>query len=306
MIAGERVLMICGAIPIIGAPLTIARPKIVENRFLDLNGLQIPCTMGTAALVTTALTTCDYLGVEGPFWVTAGDIGKGDGSRLMYQYLADNLPNINTDILCFHYILPILTAMQKVINSVNSCKKRPILIADAGGIYAAKAAGVAKEFDIFTPDAGEMAFLADHEATHPAYMQRHLFEDDTRDIPKLIQEAYKYNNASRILLVKNPVDYIAENNRIVAKIDYPNIPVLEPIGGTGDTIAGMISALISAGYEPCCATFIAAKANRVAGKFANPKTRTKIWEIISHIPRVFEEYLDKWNEEYKSLICQKT
>jgi len=258
--------------------------------------------MGTAALVTTALTTCDYLGVEGPLWVTAGDIGKGDGSRLMYKYLADTLPNINIDVLCIHYILPILTAMRKVIDSVRSCKKKPVLIADAGGIYAAKAAGLAKEFDVLTPDAGEMAFLADPQATHPAYMQHHLFKVDTQEIPKLIQEAYKYNNASKILLVKNPVDYIAKNGRIVATIDEPNIPVLEAIGGTGDTIAGMIAALIFAGYEPCRATFIAAKANRMAGKIANPTTKTKIWEIISQIPRVFDEYLRKWSGDYNSLI----
>jgi len=289
-------LVICGAIPIKDSPLTVARPKL-ENGFLTLGTLRIPCTMGTGALVSAAMVTSEYLGVEGPTWVTAGDIGKGDGSRLMYDYLADNLPKMNVDVLCFHYILPMLTPMRKVIDSVRGCQKRPILIADAGGIYAAKAAGLATEFDIFTPDAGEMAFLADPKATHPAYMARHLFESDTNEIPKLIREAYKYGNVPKILLVKNPVDHIAKNGRIIATIDEPNIPILEPIGGTGDTIAGMISALVSAGYDPCCATIIAAKANRMAGKFANPKTRTKIWEIISQIPKVFDKYLKEWSND---------
>jgi hypothetical protein len=296
-------LVICGALPIKDSPLIVARPKL-QNGFLALGTLQVPCTMGTAAMVSTAIIACEYLGVEGPTWVTAGDIGKGDGSRLMYDYLADNLPKINVDVLCFHYIMPMLTPMRKVVDAVRNCQKRPLLIADAGGIYAAKAAGLATEFDVFTPDAGEMAFLADPKATHPAYMGRHLFESDTQDIPKLIQEAYKYNNAPKILMVKNPVDHIAKNGQIIATINEPNIPTLEPIGGTGDTIAGMISALVSAGYDPCVATIVAAKTNRMAGKFANPKTRTKICEIITQIPKVFDQYLDKWSKDAVSEGCK--
>jgi len=290
-------LVIAGAIPVEGLPLAVATPKLLEDRILAVNDVRIPCTMGTGALVTAAIVACGYLRVEGPLWVTAGDIGDGSGSRLIYRYLADNLPEISSTVLCFHYILPILTGMRNVIESVRRCEKRPVLIADAGGIYAAKAAGLAQEFDVFTPDAGEMAFLADPDATHPAYMQRHLFEVDTVEIPKLIERAYKYRNAARVLLIKNPIDYIVEDGRIITTVSEPNVPTLEPIGGTGDTIAGLVSALIFAGYEPVTAAIVAVRANRTAGKLAEPSTATKIWQIIRQFPYVFDLCLDEWTHE---------
>jgi ADP-dependent NAD(P)H-hydrate dehydratase / NAD(P)H-hydrate epimerase len=47
--------------------------------------------------------------------------------------------------------------------------RRPILIADAGFMYAAKMSGQAACYDFFTPDVGELAFLADEMAPHPFY-----------------------------------------------------------------------------------------------------------------------------------------
>jgi len=43
------------------------------------------------------------------------------------------------------------------------------LIADAGFMYAAKMSGQASKYDLFTPDVGELAFLADEEAPHLFY-----------------------------------------------------------------------------------------------------------------------------------------
>jgi len=41
-------------------------------------------------------------------------------------------------------------------------------------MYAAKAASLTHHFTVMTPDAGETAFLADENATHPAYIKRHF------------------------------------------------------------------------------------------------------------------------------------
>jgi len=72
-----------------------------------------------------------------------------------------------------HYILPIMGQMKNVLAAKAKCKKKPVLMADASSMYAAKAAGLAPEFDIFTPDLCELAFLADPDAVHPAYIKHH-------------------------------------------------------------------------------------------------------------------------------------
>jgi len=48
---------------------------------------------------------------------------------------------------------------------------------------------MAGNFDVFTPDATEMAFLADSNATHPAYIAKHFFDNDITQTPKLVKTA---------------------------------------------------------------------------------------------------------------------
>ncbi len=83
--------------------------------------------------------------------------------------------------------------------------------------------------------------------------------------------------------MKGPVDYVADSGRIVHVVSEPNIPVMEAIGGTGDTITGIVSALISGGIEPVRACLLALKANRLAGQLCNPTPATQVFEIIDHI-----------------------
>ena len=126
-----------------------------------------------------------------------------------------------------------MSLMEQVVESSDRCNPRPILIGDAGSMYAAKAAGLAPRFDIFTPDAGELSFLADPDASHPAYIAHHLFRIEGTDTSKLIEESYRLSNAPRVLLTKGIVDHVAEGGEIVATIDEPNIPQMEAIGGQG-------------------------------------------------------------------------
>jgi len=165
------------------------------------------------------------------------------------------------------------------------------MIADAASMYSAKAAGLASEFDVFTPDATEMAFLADPEVTHPAYINRHLFDTDITRTPRLAEAAYHDNSAARLLLVKSAIDYIINDGNIVATIAEPDIPALEAIGGTGDTITGLVAAFAYAGLEPAQAAIIAARVNRSAGQLAKVTPATKVRQVIARYPDVFREYL---------------
>ena len=168
------------------------------------------------------------------------------------------------------------------------------MIADAAAMYAAKAAGLAPSFDIFTPDLSEMAFLADPDAMHPAYVSRHLFESDASKIPELVAAAYRHKNAAKMLLVKGSTDYIASDGKIIETISQPEVPALEAIGGTGDTISGMVGAFIHGGLRALDAARVTFRANRTAGQVAGATPATRISEIIEALSRVFEKHLDEW------------
>jgi NAD(P)H-hydrate repair Nnr-like enzyme with NAD(P)H-hydrate dehydratase domain len=88
---------------------------------------------------------------------------------------------------------------------------------------------------------------------------------------------------------------VVRDGDILDTISEPDVPELEAIGGTGDTITGLVSAFVYAGLELHEAAIIAARANRMAGKLAKATPATKVWQIINHFPAVFKEYLCQWS-----------
>jgi NAD(P)H-hydrate repair Nnr-like enzyme with NAD(P)H-hydrate dehydratase domain len=280
-------LLICGTVPWEGLSLITGEAKF-EGENLLIQDTEIPCTQGTAALVSAACVMAQHFKSSPPQVILAGDNGNGKGSRLLYDYLIKNLPAMSPDILMLHYILPVMGLMKKVCEAAAKCKKKPIMIADASSMYAAKAAGLASDFDIFTPDFCEMAFLADADAVHPAYISRHLFRAEIADISELITAAYQQKNAAKILVVKGAIDHVVEEGKIICTISKPDIPALEAIGGTGDTISGMIGALIDTGLSHSDAAITALKTNRSAGEYAQAIPATKIRRIVQAIPDVLK------------------
>ncbi len=281
-------LLICGTIPDEDFPLTIG-PVAFDEESLFLDGKALSCTQGTAALVGAACKVTAYLGTEAPRALLVGDRGMGKGSRSLYEYLIRNLPSLSPRVLVLHYMLPVMGLMKRVVESSERCPRKPVLVADAAAMYAAKAAGLAPRFDIFTPDHSEMAFLADPEASHPAYVSRHLFESDSAMIPELALAAHRHGGAAKMLVVKGATDYIVEDGRVVGCVSTPDIPALEAIGGTGDTITGMLGAFIHAGFGFREAANLAAKINRLSGLHAAATPFTKIRHIIAAIPAAIEE-----------------
>ncbi len=280
-------LLICGTIPRTDISLITGEAKFDGGKLI-ISGGEISCTQGTAALVSAACVTSLYLKSSLPQVVLAGDTGSGTGSRLLYDYLIDNLPRLSPDVLVLHYILPVMGLMKKVAAAAEKCTKKPVMIADASSMYAAKAAGLAPGFDVFTPDFCEMSFLADPEAIHPAYVSRHLFNAEIADVAQLIKAAYLHKSAPKTLLIKGAVDHIVENGEIIGTISKPDIPAMEAIGGTGDTISGMTGAFIDAGKSHWQAALLAAGVNRLAGKYAKAKPSTKIIDIVAKIPDAVE------------------
>ncbi|MCS7114557.1 MAG: NAD(P)H-hydrate dehydratase [Nitrososphaerota archaeon] len=282
-------LVVVGTIPIKGMPLTRGLCKF-ENGKLTVEGFGLPLINGTSALMAAASVTCEALNLKAPYAILAGDVGAGDGSKLLYKFLKEPFIPLSMSpsnvVFVMHYLKPNILYFRESVKALKE-HLNPFLVADAGSMYVAKAAGMAKDFDLFTPDPGEMAFLADPDAVHPAYVRHYIFES-LDNVPALIKQAYRHSNASKVLLVKGAVDYIAKAGEIIEKVAEPCIPVLEAIGGTGDTLTGIVSALIAGGHGLVDAAVKAAKINRLVGALCNPSPSTKVWEMVPHIPKALK------------------
>ncbi|MEM3573270.1 MAG: NAD(P)H-hydrate dehydratase [Candidatus Micrarchaeia archaeon] len=285
-------ILVVGTVPVEGFNFYIGTPSFNGNG-LNFGGRILSIGMGILSLYSAAYLTVTHLKGEPPTLMAAGDIGKADGSRILYQKLADEIEKFKPNVLVLHYVMPILTQTKFLVSKLKNINPKPTVVADAGFMYAFKASGTGFVCDIFTPDAGEMAFLADEEAVHPAYMEKHLFEIDSIDVESLIERAKKVPSLPKMLVVKGAVDYIVYDGKILFKVDEPMIPSLEPIGGTGDTLTGILGGLIACGLSLERAAYYACKINRVAGQLANPTPRTRVNEIILNIPRAMELTLGK-------------
>ncbi len=284
-------LCIAGTVPMDDFPLTEGRISLAEGR-ISVGTSLIPVNRGTPALLAAAAKTAEMLGETAPFAWLVGDTGSGKGSRRLYARMTETLPRSDFQTLTFHYLQPIVHWHQRLQAVLGTLVPKPTLIADAGFMYVAKMSGNAPLYDLFTPDAGELAFLADEDAPHPFYTRGFILHEENR-IPDLIARAYKHGNAARHLLVKGETDYLADENGVLETVNEPAEEAMEAIGGTGDTLTGIVSVLIDAGMEMRRAALTAMRANRLAGRYARPTPATQIIEIIEQIPQALRHALEE-------------
>ena len=287
--------LLVGTIPIEDMPLTYGQCKYDKDKLIigEYTLEHDYVTIGTAAMISAASATCQALGVQEPYALVIGDTGMGEGTLKIFNYLNDNVVNIKPEVLTIHYILPMREGFMKVVETVNAMDNKPFFIADAGALLNAKAIGLSKKFDLFTPDPGELSFLADQDAAHPAYVQHFIFEVDNTDVARLSKEAYEHGDTPRYMVVKAAIDHIIVDGEVVGVIKEPLVPALEAIGGTGDTITGIVSALIYSGLEPSDACMKASQINRFMGELANPTPATGIAELIKYIPEAVKKVISR-------------
>ena len=288
-------LILIGTVPEENFPFVSGTVSLQGER-LSLDGQATPINRGTPALVAAASAVCETLGLDPPFSFLVGDEGVGHGSRELYAHLETHLPAIDAEVITFHYLQPDVDWHNRILLALQQKSSLPVMIADAGYMYAAKMSGFAPCYDLFTPDIGEMAFLADEVAPHPFYTRGFILHQEG-DVPTLIKRAYEGENAAKTLLIKGVKDYICTKERIVATVDGPEVRALEPMGGTGDTITGMAAALVFSGYPVPEAAAIAAKANRLAGALAYPTPASQVLELIEKIPEALETALTEAPKE---------
>jgi len=280
-------LLLAGSVPVKDLSLTIG-PIDYTPEGIEIDGQRLPMNRGNEAMMTAACVACDFFGVDRPVGMVAGDIGTRQGSEAIYRHLAENLSEMDIDVMTLHYVMPDIKLNNRVIETIENAPSKPVLIADAGSMYVAKAGGHAPYYDIFTPDLGEVAFLADEKADHPSFTRGFIFHLES-DVPELIRRAYAAGNAPPTMIVKGRVDYVCYNGEIVDTIDSPSVETMEPIGGTGDLITGMISGMVFAGKSHIDACRIAARANRLAGKMAEPTPATQIDAILKFLHQAISD-----------------
>jgi NAD(P)H-hydrate repair Nnr-like enzyme with NAD(P)H-hydrate dehydratase domain len=286
-----RPWLVAGTIPDADFPLTLA-PCSFASGILRLGDIAVPVNRGTPSLVAAALITFARLGEESGkdslLTLAAGDTGRGEGSFAVYKALVEELPRINPVGITFHYLLPDVDWHNRILIRMESLPLRPLLVADAGYMYAAKMSGYGEFYDLFTPDIGELAFLADSEAPHPFYTRNFLLagENNARE---LIARAYAHGNVARHLLVKGKTDFFVRGGEILDEVSEPDVPMLEPVGGTGDTLTGIATALLAAGrpMEQACPT--ALRANRMMGALARPTPASSVTDLLRCLPEALNK-----------------
>jgi NAD(P)H-hydrate repair Nnr-like enzyme with NAD(P)H-hydrate dehydratase domain len=173
------------------------------------------------------------------------------------------------------------------VEQVAALPRRPKLIADAGGMYLMKTVGKATAFDVFTPDEGELYFLADETAPHPLYVRREILEGE-HSVENLYWQAHAARNTALLTVIKGSTDRVFENGRKVFELSAPLIPAMEAIGGTGDTVTGLLTAFMAAGDARGVEK--ALTLNRLIGQAVRCTPATQIVEFIDAIPGVLEKY----------------
>lgn len=289
--------LISGTIPMPDFPLSIGavwKPSKVEGNKLVLpDNQRLPITRGTSALAATAIEVCKILGSPQPHLLLTGDCGDGAGSFLAYDWLAEHLPDLVSDSalagLTLHYFYPDLDHHNKFFMKLEQLPQKPLLVADAGFMYVAKMSGYAAEYDLFTPDMGELAFLADENAPHPFYTRGFLLAEEENAAP-LIKRALSHGNCPANMIVKGKTDYIVCGGEIEGKISEPSVPAMECIGGTGDIVTGFVTAFLAAGFPIRASAICAARATRYLARFCQPNPATQVATLIANISPMFEEY----------------
>ena len=291
----SKMLGIVGTVPDQAFPLTHGKAYLSGGR-LRVDGREVSVNRGTPALLAAAIRAAEWLGGADIYAFLVGDIGRGEGSRVLYEFIEQRLPEFDLNVLAFHYLQPDVDWHNRVLFAVDAMAQRPVLIADAGFMYAAKMSGQAGRYDLFTPDRGELAFLADELAPHPFYTRGFILQQN-QDVPDLIQRAYAHKNGAAYLMVKGEMDYLANEKQVIASVASPVCGAMEAIGGTGDTLTGLLTALCGAGYSRADAALLAARTNRLSGQYANPRPATQVAEIIDKIPQALSRAITDYQKE---------
>ena len=287
-------LLVVATYPVSGGPVLEGEVSLEPDGAITVGGARVPSSQGTSAMLGAACQVAAHLKTAAPYALVGGDIGRGDGTRAVFEHLAETARRVRPTVVAFHYMQPIMALMRHAITELAACAPGAMLVADAGGMYAAKAAGLAPRFELMTPDVGEVGFLADPAVTHPAYVSHYLFGNDGFDPVALSARAFETGGSARVLLIKGVRDHIARDGSVAEVVAEPCVPELEAIGGTGDTVTGLASAFLASGFPTVDAARCACLANREAGRAMGATPAHHASDLVAALPAVLRDNLCRW------------
>ena len=287
-------LLVMATYPVPEGPVLVGPVSLEADGSVAVGGTPVPSSQGTSAMLGAASQVATYLGTATPHALVAGDIGRGDGTRAVYERLPEVAARLQPSVIAFHYMQPVMALMRRAVEQLAEVAPDVMLVADAGGMYAAKATGLASRFELMTPDVGEVGFLADPTVTHPAYVSHYLFGNEGFDPAMLARRAHESGGAARVLLIKGARDLVTLNGAVVDEVAEPCVPELEAIGGTGDTVTGLASAFLAAGFPTVDAARCACLANREAGRVMGATPAMHACDLVAVLPDVLRANLCRW------------
>ena len=170
-----------------------------------------------------------------------------------------------------------IEALQELIGLIAKNNKALLLDADAIQYYTLYNKAIAKTPTVITPHAGEFTTLT--KQSLPS------------SVPKQVPLVQKWAQQLGVtLLLKGPEDIISDGTMVKQnKIHTPAMTV----GGTGDVLAGVVTALLSKQVAPFHAARIGAFLNGAAGKavFEEKSYGLVASDIIETIPAILKQYL---------------
>lgn len=176
-----------------------------------------------------------------------------------------------------------------IVNKLLSENKFLVIDADALKILAKSKIDLKKKA-VLTPHIAELSLLLGEKRDAKTVEERIFVARET---------SKKYNAT---VLLKGSIDVIVENERI--KLNKTGNPGMS-VGGTGDTLTGIVATLLARGIEPFKAAYIAAFINGLAGDMVYSKQGERILptDIINEIPGVFNKPFETYVEtcDFKEL-----
>ncbi|MEM0174114.1 MAG: NAD(P)H-hydrate dehydratase, partial [Sulfolobaceae archaeon] len=176
--------------------------------------------------------------------------------------------------------------VRSIIDYIISLEK-PVVI-DADALKAIKGSRLYKKA-VLTPHAGEFYI----------YTGEKVPEDPKERINIVVRKAKEYNT---IIVLKGYFDVISNGEEF--KLNKTGNPAMT-VGGTGDTLSGIIAALISQKIEPYIAAYLGCFINGLAGSLAYQEKGERLLptDVIEKIPLVLKDPMDAFKKKvYKRVM----
>jgi len=149
-------------------------------------------------------------------------------------------------------------------------------VVDADAIYAFAAEDIKKTNIIFTPHSYEFFILSGKE----------ILNLDLEEKIEIVKEEAK--KRKKVILVKGNPDIITDGERVA--INETGNPYMT-VGGTGDTLAGILGSLIAQKNDLFLAACAAAYINGKAGEISGKKASLVATDLLENIGKVVDSAL---------------